>query len=100
MMTPDGRVLLMSDVILPGAKLDISTHSHVLTPNITVNGVTNAFPYKSNFDIHTYYTGSHTASDEDDREVPVQAYRGISFSRKRTPLGPYRRPMPRVLGGS
>jgi len=27
-------------------------------------------------------------------------YRGTSPTRKRTPLGPYRRPMPRVLGGS
>jgi len=27
-------------------------------------------------------------------------YRGTSLTRKRTPLGPYRRPMPRVLGGS
>ena len=27
-------------------------------------------------------------------------YMGTSLTRKRTPLGPYRRPMPRVLGGS
>ena len=27
-------------------------------------------------------------------------YRGTSLTRKRTPLGPYRRPRPRVLGGS
>ena len=27
-------------------------------------------------------------------------YRGTSHTRKRTPLGPFRRPMPRVLGGS
>ena len=27
-------------------------------------------------------------------------YRGTSLIRKRTPLGPYRRPMPKVLGGS
>ena len=27
-------------------------------------------------------------------------YRGTSLTRKRTPLEPYRRPMPRVLGGS
>ena len=27
-------------------------------------------------------------------------YRGTSLTRKRTPLGPYHRPMPRVLGGS
>ena len=26
--------------------------------------------------------------------------RGTSLARKRNPLGPYRRPMPRVLGGS
>ena len=28
------------------------------------------------------------------------AYRGTSLIRKRTPIGPYHRPMPRVLGGS
>ena len=28
------------------------------------------------------------------------AYRGTSLIRKRTPLGPYSRPTPRVLGGS
>jgi hypothetical protein len=28
------------------------------------------------------------------------AYRGTSLMRKHTPLGPYRRPVPRVLGGS
>jgi len=27
-------------------------------------------------------------------------YRGSSLTRKRNPVGPYRRPMPRVLGGS
>jgi len=27
-------------------------------------------------------------------------YRGTSLTRKRNPLGPYRRPLPRVLGGS
>ena len=27
-------------------------------------------------------------------------YRGTPLTRERTPLGPYRRPMPRVLGGS
>ena len=26
--------------------------------------------------------------------------RGTSLARKRTPLGPYRRPLPRLLGGS
>ena len=28
------------------------------------------------------------------------SYRGTSLARKCTPLGPYRRPMPRVLGGA
>ena len=28
----------------------------------------------------------------------MNRYRGTSFTRKRTPLGPYRRPMSRVLG--
>jgi len=31
---------------------------------------------------------------------PSLSYRGTSLVRKRTPLGPYRRPMPRVLGWS
>ena len=30
----------------------------------------------------------------------AKSCRGSSFTRKRTPLGSYRRPMPRVLGGS
>ena len=30
----------------------------------------------------------------------LRAYMGTSLTRKRTPLGPYRRPVPRVLGGS
>ena len=29
----------------------------------------------------------------------VGHYRGTSLTRKGTPLGPYRRPMPRVVGG-
>ena len=31
---------------------------------------------------------------------PHNLYTGTSLTRKRTPLGPYRRPMPRVLEGS
>jgi len=36
------------------------------------------------------------------REAALEgrAYMGSSLVRKRTPLGPYRRPMPGVLGGS
>ena len=30
----------------------------------------------------------------------IAAYSGTTLIRKRTPLGPYHRPMPRVLGGS
>ena len=30
----------------------------------------------------------------------TSAYRGASLAKKRTPLGPYRRPIPRVLGRS
>jgi len=33
-------------------------------------------------------------------DVGCEVYRGASLIRKRTPLGPFRRPMPRVLGGS
>jgi len=32
--------------------------------------------------------------------APSLDYRGTSLIRNRTPLGPYRRPMPRFLGGS
>ena len=32
--------------------------------------------------------------------TPKMSYRGTSLMRKRTPLGPYRRPMPRVVGAS
>jgi hypothetical protein len=32
--------------------------------------------------------------------VEIGVYRGASLTRKRTPLEPYHRPMPRVLGGS
>ena len=35
-----------------------------------------------------------------DRGGLRMAYRGASLIRDRTPLGPYRRPVPRVLGGS
>ena len=34
-----------------------------------------------------------------DQLVPC-GYRGTSLISKRLPVGPYRRPMPRVLGGS
>jgi hypothetical protein len=34
-----------------------------------------------------------------NRHTPLP-YRGTSLTSKRTPLGPDRRPMPRVLGGS
>ena len=42
------------------------------------------------------------ASDQDESpfSLPTCDYRGTSLVRKRTPLGPYRRPMPRVLRGS
>ena len=35
-----------------------------------------------------------------ERDWSSRGYRGTSLIRKCTPLGPYRRPMPRVLGGS
>ena len=34
-----------------------------------------------------------------DEQQVASEYRGTSLTRKRTLLGPYRRPMPRVLGG-
>ena len=43
-------------------------------------------------------------AEETPEDAPVggvlQRYRGISIIRKRTPLGPCRRPVPWVLGGS
>ena len=45
--------------------------------------------------------GSHSRSLPQSGSTTVKLrYRGTSLIRKRTPLGPYRRPMPRVLGGS
>ena len=40
----------------------------------------------------------HRARAECSSALP--SYRGTSLTRKRTFIGPYRRPMPRVLGGS
>ena len=37
---------------------------------------------------------------KDTHRPKVLRYRGTSLIRKRTPLGPYSRPTPRVLGGS
>ena len=42
----------------------------------------------------------HGGLREDPRVEWSNLYRGTSPTRKRTPLGPYRRPLPRVLGGS
>ena len=48
---------------------------------------------------------SDQETPEPDKACPppsfefVLQYRGTSFVRTRTPLGPYRRPTPRVLGG-
>ena len=39
-----------------------------------------------------------TAVTASPSEVSERLYKGTSRTRKRTPLGPYRRPMPRVLG--
>ena len=44
--------------------------------------------------------GLHAPSVTDPAGTAVSAYRGASLIRKCTPLGPYRRPMPRLLGGS
>ena len=41
--------------------------------------------------------GNGLKESETNRTLPV--YRGTSLARKRTPLGTYRRPVPRVLGG-
>ena len=40
---------------------------------------------------HTVTSGASAAG--------LGAYRGTALIRKRTPQGPYRRPMPRVVGG-
>ena len=40
----------------------------------------------------------HCKVDDLRAGTPLQ-YRGKSLIRNRTPLGPYRRPMPKVLGG-
>ena len=40
---------------------------------------------------------AHPATDD---PAELAGYRGTSLIRNSTPLGPYSRPMPRVLGGS
>ena len=42
--------------------------------------------------------GIGAVSPTSEGTAPI-SYRGTSLVRNRTPLGPYRRPMPRVLGG-
>ena len=44
--------------------------------------------------------GAHDCSLNRAAGAPEGHYRGTSLIRKRTPLGPCRRPMPRVVGGS
>ena len=44
--------------------------------------------------------GDSSSGRERDREAATNKYRGTSLTKKRNPLGPYRRPMPRDLGGS
>ena len=44
--------------------------------------------------------GACSKSAIDTRHLVCTGFRGTSLTRKRTHLGPYRRPMPRVLVGS
>ena len=49
----------------------------------------------------TFFTFSFPGFEvEATRPLGRLAYRVTSFTKERTSLGPYRRPMPRVLGGS
>ena len=55
-------------------------------------------PRRLHTHIHTTCTYRHDLASTNP--PPRQSYyRGTSLIRKRTPRGPYRRPMPRVLGG-
>ena len=45
------------------------------------------------------YLALHAAGDQGIFQSLKVHYRGTQLTRKRTPLGPYRRPMPRVIGG-
>ena len=45
------------------------------------------------------YVNSLNQALVDSLDSSGVAYRGTSLTRKRTPLGPYRKSMPRVLGG-
>ena len=49
---------------------------------------------------HSWSRPSRTACTALPIPHSLNAYRGTSLIRKQTPLGPYRWPMPRVLGGS
>jgi len=52
-----------------------------------------------NLSVRSLFRDRNFKSDP-QRERGAFHYRGTSLTRKRTPLGPSRRPMPRVLGGS
>ena len=54
-------------------------------------GVSELFSFSNHTHTHTHTQHGHPV---------LPAYRGTSLTRKRTPLGPYRKPMPRVLGVS
>ena len=50
---------------------------------------------------HRLWTTSlHHTTGYGPQPEKAETYRGSSLIRKRTPLGPHRRPMPRVVGGS
>ena len=58
--------------------------------------------FLSNRWLMVFVAGEEGAADggHGQRVQFLSKYRATSLTRKRTPLGPYRGPMPRVLGGS
>jgi len=54
-------------------------------------------------EVHLYPVGPNSEIPHKMAPIAIlmyRGYRGTSLTRTHNPLGPYRRPMPRVLGGS
>ena len=81
-LTDSDRVLYAAYVVLRGGAVFYERGTHVTVKPIDESNVTSA------------------CKSARGRYTPALGYRCTSLTRKSTPLGPYRKPMPRALGGS
>ena len=72
---------------------------HLATSLSNVFSAGSALPLPAHF-THLLFDQNLNTSLDTASLSTVNRYRGSALTRKRTPLGPYRRPMPRVLRGS